>query len=35
MIGNMYDILEASEYIMANKSDKVEEAMEFKLINNA
>ena len=35
MIGNMYDILEASEYIMANKSDKVEEAMEFKLINKA
>ena len=35
MIGNMYDILEASEYIMANKSDKVEEAMEFKLTNNA
>lgn len=34
VIGNMYDILDASEYIMANKSDKVEEAVEFQVTNN-
>ena len=34
MIGNMYDILDASEYIMANKSDKIEEAVEFQVTNN-
>ena len=34
VIGNMYDILDASEYILKNKSDKVEEAVEFKSTNN-
>lgn len=34
VIGNMYDILDASEYIMVNKSDKVEEAVEFQVTNN-
>lgn len=34
VIGNMYDILEASEYIATNKSNKLEEVAEYQSANN-
>lgn len=34
VIGNMYDILDAAEFIAANKGNRVEEAAEFQTTNN-